>query len=275
VAVACLFTWDWLADLCAQEGMPFVLGQALDMPALHGGKATHDTIDAHKMAVLLRGGRLPQASVSPAAMRATRDRRRRRRSLTRKRAARLAHLQHTNSPSTLPESGKKLADTAHRAGVAERFPAPAVPKSMAVDLVWLGDDEPLRRDLEWPSVTAARPHDAHTLSRLQTVPGIGKILTLGLLYEMHDLQRCPRGQDGVSSCRLVQCAKASAGQRYGTTGAKSGQASLPWAFSAAAVLVLRAHPAGQTSRPRLEKTHGPGTALTLLAQPLGRAVYDR
>ena len=29
VCVACIFPWDWLADLCAREGMPFVLGQAL------------------------------------------------------------------------------------------------------------------------------------------------------------------------------------------------------------------------------------------------------
>src|SRR5439155_19262058 len=73
VCVACLFTWYWLADLCAREGIPFVLGHALSMKAIHGGKAKNDTIDSQKLAVLLRGGRLPQASVSPAAMRATRD----------------------------------------------------------------------------------------------------------------------------------------------------------------------------------------------------------
>ena len=63
VAVECIFTWYGLADLCAQEQMPFVLGHALYMTAIHGGKATHDTIDAPKIAVLLRGGMLPQASV--------------------------------------------------------------------------------------------------------------------------------------------------------------------------------------------------------------------
>jgi hypothetical protein len=31
-----LFTWDWLADLGAQEGMPCVLGHALSMTALLG-----------------------------------------------------------------------------------------------------------------------------------------------------------------------------------------------------------------------------------------------
>jgi hypothetical protein len=63
MAVACIFTWYWLADLCAQEGLPFVLGHALYMQAIHGGKATNDKIDAQKIAVLLRGGMLPQAYV--------------------------------------------------------------------------------------------------------------------------------------------------------------------------------------------------------------------
>jgi transposase len=63
VGVACICTWYWLADLCAREGMPFVLGHALYMQAIHGGKAKNDKIDAQKSAVLLRGGRLPQAYV--------------------------------------------------------------------------------------------------------------------------------------------------------------------------------------------------------------------
>ena len=73
VAAECVFTWYWLADLCAAEGIAFVLGHALAMKAIHGGKAKNDKIDSHKIAVLLRGGLLPQAYVYPAAMRATRD----------------------------------------------------------------------------------------------------------------------------------------------------------------------------------------------------------
>ena len=92
VAVACIFTWDWLADLCAQEGMPFVLRHALYMKALHGGKAKHDTIDSQKIAILLRGGMLPTVYVYPGEMRATRDLRRRRTHLMRKRA----ELQHNS-----------------------------------------------------------------------------------------------------------------------------------------------------------------------------------
>jgi transposase len=273
VAVECIFTWYWLADLCAQEGIPFVLGHALYMKAIHGGKAKNDKIDAHKIAVLLRGGMLPQASVYPAAMRATRDLLRRRMSLTRKRAELLAHIQNTNSQYNLPEIGKKLAYKANRDGVAERFPDPAVQKSMEVDLALLGYYDPLLRDLELHIVKAAKQHDPNTLYLLQTVPGIGKILSLVLLYEIHDIQRFPSVQDFVSYCRLVKCAKESAGKRYGTAGSKIGNAYLKWAFSEAAVLFLRDNPAGQKYLTRLEKKHGQGKALTLLAQKLGRAVY--
>ena len=134
VAVECIFTWYWLADLCAQEDLPFVLGHALYMKAIHGGKAKHDTIDSHKIATLLRGGMLPKAYVYPAEMRATRDLLRRRTHLMRKRAELLAHVQNTNSPDNLPEIGKKIADKANREGVAERFDDPAVQKTIEVDL---------------------------------------------------------------------------------------------------------------------------------------------
>ena len=72
VAVECIFTWYWLADLCAQEGIPFVLGHALYMKAIHGGKAKNDRIDSQKIAVLLRGGMIPVAYVYPPQMRSTR-----------------------------------------------------------------------------------------------------------------------------------------------------------------------------------------------------------
>jgi hypothetical protein len=41
--------------------MPVVLGHALYLKAIHGGKAQNDRIDAQQIAALLRGGMLPQA----------------------------------------------------------------------------------------------------------------------------------------------------------------------------------------------------------------------
>jgi transposase len=247
VAAACMFTRYWLADLGAAHGIPFVLGHALSMKAIHGGKAKNDTIDAHKIAVLLRGGMLPQAYVSPAEMRATRDLLRRRMHLARKRGELLAYVHNTNSQYNLPAIGTKLAYTTNRDGVAERCADPAVQKSIAVDLALIGSYDALLRDVELPIVTTAKHHDAHTLYLLQTVPGIGKILSLVLLDDIHQINRFPRVQDVASSCRLVKGAKASAGKRSGTSGTTIGHAHLKWAFSEAAVLCLRDHPAGQNA----------------------------
>jgi transposase len=243
------------------------------MKAIHGGKAKNDRIDAQKIAVLLRGGMLPQAYVYPAEMRATRDLLRRRIHFMRKRAELLTHVQNTNSQYNLPAIGKKIAYKANRDGVAERFSDPAVHKSIEVDLALVGHYDQLLRDMELSILTTAKQHDANTLYLLRTVPGIGEILSLVLLYEIHDIQRFSRVQDFVSYCRLVTCAKESAGKRYGTSGSKIGNAYLTWAFSEAAVLFLRANPAGQKYLARLEKTHGKGKALTVLAHKLARAVY--
>ena len=253
--------------------MAFVRGHALSMKAIHGGKAKNDTIDAPKIAVWLRGGRLPQASVSPADMRSTRDLLRRRISLVRKRAELLTHVQQTTSQYTLPALSKNIAYKATRDGVAERFPEPAVQQSIEVDLTLIAHDDRLLRALELAMVQTAKQHDPQTLSRLPSVPGIGKILRLVLLYEMHTIDRFPRVQDVVSYCRLVKWAKASAGKRYGTSGTKMGHASLQGAFSEAAVLFLRSTPEGQRYFARLEKQHGTGQALTVLAPKLARAVY--
>src|SRR5437868_15138004 len=134
VACECMFAWYWLADLCTAEGIPFVLGHALYMKAIHGAKTKNDKIDAHKLARLLRGGAFPQAYVYPKGMRETRDLLRRRTFLVRQRAHLLAHLVNTNSQYNLLPLSKKLAYAANRVEVnlPERFTDPSVKKNVTV-----------------------------------------------------------------------------------------------------------------------------------------------
>jgi hypothetical protein len=111
-----------------------VLGHALYRKAIHGGKAKNDKIDAHKIAIILRGGMFPQAYVYPAELRATRELLRRRCHLARKRAELLAHIHNTHSQDNLPESGKRLANKANREDVADHFPDPSVQKAIEIDV---------------------------------------------------------------------------------------------------------------------------------------------
>jgi transposase len=243
------------------------------MKAIHGGQVKNDKIDAHKIAVLLRGGMVPQAYVYPAEMRATRDLLRRRCHLVRKRAELLAHIQNTNSQYNLPEIGKRLAHKANREGVEQHFPDPSVRKTIAGDVALIDYYDQGLREVELYLTRTAKVQDGPSFARLQSVPGVGPILALVLLYEIPDIARFPRVQDFVSYCRLVKCAKESGGKRYGLSGKKIGNPQLKWAFSEAATLFLRQNPSGRDYLTKLERKHGKGKALSVLAHKLARAVY--
>jgi transposase len=243
------------------------------MQAIHGGKAKNDKIDAHKIAVLLRGGLVPQAYVYPAQMRVTRELLRRRCPPMRKRAELWAHLQHTNSQYNLPEIGKKLADKSNREGVEDHFPNPSVRKTIEVDVSLIDHYDQLLSEGELYITRTAKAHDGQTCARLHSVPGSGQILALVILYELQDSARFPRGQDFVSYCRLVKCAKESAGKRLGTSGKKIGNVHLHWALAEAAALFLRHNQPGKEYFTKLEHKHGKAQALTVLAHKLARAVY--
>jgi transposase len=273
VAVECIFTWYWIADLCAQENIPFVLGHALYMKAIHGGKAKNDKIDAHKIAVLLRGGMIPMAYIYPSEMRSTRDLLRRRMHLVRKRAELLAHVQNTNYQYNLPEIGKRIDRKSNREGVSDLFPDVSVRKSIELDLTLLDHYDQLLPRLEHEISLIAKTHDADSYFRIRSLPGIGRILGLVILYEIHDINRFPRVQDFVSYCRLVKSAKESGGKRMGTSGKKIGNVHLKWAFSEAAVLFLRRNPEAVKYREKLAKKHGKAKSLSILAHKLARAVY--
>ncbi len=78
----------------------------------------------------------------------------------------------------------------------------------------------------------------------------------------------------MSSGRLVQGAKAAAGQRQGRSGQKSGTPQLQGAVSEAAGRFLRPHQPGQAYCATVERKHGQGKALTGLAPKLARAGYS-
>ncbi len=56
------FNWYWLADLCTVQNVAFLLGHALYLKAIHGGKTKTDRIDSEKLGITDRfeGGSLQQ-----------------------------------------------------------------------------------------------------------------------------------------------------------------------------------------------------------------------
>lgn len=274
VAVECMFAWYWLADLCRREGIAFILGHALYMRAVHGTKTKNDREDAYKIARLVRGGNFPMAYVYPAEYRPTRDLLRRRRTFVRRRAELLVHVQNTVTQYNLPPLKRKIAYKANREGVAEHFPDPMVRRSIEADLELLDHYDEVISGLELAVERTAKVHDLQSFFLLKTIPGVGRIIGLTLLYEICDIGRFPRVQDFMSYCRLVRPPKTSAGKRTGESGGKKmGNAHLKWAFSEAVLLLVRESDAVKRRLARLEAKHGKGKALSILSARLGRSVY--
>jgi transposase len=275
VAAECMFAWYWLADLCAQEKIPFILGHALYMKAIHGGKSKNDKIDSYKIATLLRGGTLAQAYVYPKGMRETRDLLRRRSFLVRQRAHLIAHIQNEVSQYNLPALAESLRCAANREKpqVSDSFTDPSVRLSIKTDLALITSFDERIDQLERHLVRHAKIDDVKIYERLQSIPGVGKILALVLLYEIHDICRFPEVGRFLSYSRLVRGSHESAGKKKGTAGAKIGNAHLKWAFSEAVSLLVRHNEKGKVWLKRHQKKHGKAKALAILAAKLGRTVY--
>jgi transposase len=267
--------WYWLSDLCQKEKLSFLIGHALYMKAIHGGKAKNDRIDANKIARLLRGGNFPLAYAYPKGMRETRDLLRRRNYFVRQRSGLFTHLQILNAQYNLPPFPKKLSFAANREelDIARRFADPSVQHNAAADLAVIDCLDERIAQLELYLTRTAKVDDVQTYHRLQTIPGVGKVLALVLLYEIHDIKRFANVGQFLSYCRLVRCEHESAGKVLGSGGRKIGNAQLRWAFGEAACLFLRSSERAKKWKQKQEKKRGEGKALAILAAKLARAVY--
>jgi transposase len=274
VGCECMFAWYWLADLCERERIPFVLGHALAMKAIHGGKAKNDKLDARKIAGLLKGGFFPMAHVYPKAKRETRDLLRRRSFFVRQRAQLIAHVQNTNAQYNLPPFAKKLTYKGNRtAALADRFEHPSTQLSIRSDLALVENYDEQIAALETHLVKSAKVDDPTTFGFLRTVPGIGPILGLVMLYEIESIDRFAGVGNFLSYARLVACTHESAGKVKGVGGRKIGNAHLKWAFSEAASLMLRSFAPAKSWVQRQAKKRGAKKAHAILEARIGRAVY--
>lgn len=274
VGCECMFAWYWLADFCEDESIPFTLGHSLYMKAIHGGKSKNDRIDGAKIAGLLRGGMFPMAYVYPRAMRETRDLLRRRTFFVRQKAQLIAHIQNTNSQYNLPPFERKLSRHPDYSDLAERFAHESTKLSISADATLINQYQETIAQLEKHLVKHAKVDDSATYHLLQSLPGIGKVLGLILLYEIHDIKRFPEDGNFLSYARLVRCEHESAGKKKGSGGRKIGNAHLKWAFSEAACLMLRSCSPVKAWLQRQERKRGKRKALAILEAKIGRAVYQ-
>lgn len=173
----------------------------------------------------------------------------------------------------LPALGVRLGKPSERDGVVEQFPAGDTRWMVQLDMDLINYYDQQLSKLEWQLVKQAKGHDSQMYYLLGSIRGIGKILTLVLLYEIQDIHRFPTKGQFLSYTRLVRCEKESAGKKVGKSNKKIGNSYLRWAFGEAAVLFLKGNPDAQRWLEKQTSRHGKGKALAILAKKLGQTVY--
>lgn len=276
VGVESVFCWYWLCDVCRREDIPFVLGHALYMKAIHGAKAKNDKIDSNKLAVMLRGGVFPMSFSYPKEMRATRDLMRRRLFFVNKRAELVRHIQMTHQQYNLPTPSQNLKYHSNLEKYENPFEDESARRMIEGDLFLIKQYTTEIDKLNWFLEKTAKEDEKFSFEKtlLETVPGIGPVLSLTMLYEIFDINRFPSVQHFSSYARLVKPEKTSSGKKAGSGGGKIGNRHLKWAFGEATALFLRQSEEAKKYLTRLEKRYGnKAKAMSVLSHKLGKAVY--
>jgi len=274
VGVESTFNWYWLADTCQKENIPFFLGHALYMKAIHGGKNKNDRIDATTIANLLKCNMFPPAYPYPKEMRGTRDLLRRRYRYVTLRAESYTHIQGTfNQQAIDGVSSSDVKRKSSRADLPNHFDHPDIAMSVNCDIELSHALDPIINKIEKQVYTRAKYHDHNALSILMTTPGIGKILAFTILYEIYTINRFPSVQNFSSYCRLVKCERTSNGKYTGDGNNKIGNPYLKWAFSEIIIHAQTHSPNIKKYYERLISKHGEGIAKSIMAHKFAVAVY--
>jgi transposase len=266
-------TWYWLADCCRREQIPFALGHAWGLKAVHGAKTKSDAHDAQVLARLLRGGTFPLAYAYPHERRGLRDLLRTRLRLVRQRAELYGHVHTVRRQLNLDAVGSDVKYKSKRDGVAADIPDEHTRRGVEARLNLLGPLDTEIRRLERDIEIAAQEHYPTELAVLQTIPGVGRILSLTILLEIDTVARFDTRQQFCSYARLITPKQESGGKVVGVGNRRSGNAWLKWAFSEAAVLSAQKDERMKKCLAKLQSRHGSGQGLSIFAHKLGRVVY--
>jgi transposase len=274
VVCECTFNWYWLADACFEAKIPFVLAHALYLKHIHGGKNKNDRIDSEKLAHLLRANLIPPSYLYPAEHRPIRSLLRQRMSYVWQRAQLMTHLSMNQTAQGLvpvAKGGHNRDVWQERILAHYEHPLHRMAVSCDMQIIRVYDHQ--IEQLEAEIVRQAKRHEGRDYHLLLTVPGIGRILAMTLLFELDTITRFPTVKDFLSYCRLVKGSVASAGKIKGLTGGKMGNAYLRWAFGEAAVIAKRNHPLLTPYAEQLVARYGKFKGNAILANQLARAVY--
>jgi transposase len=237
IAVESTFNWYWLVDGLHEEGYQVVLANPAAIEQYNGIKHVDDKTDAFFLAELQRLKILPIGYIYDPALRPVRDLLRRRLSLVRQRtslllSAKNLHLRTTGQP--LNSNRLKTMEPGEASNLYEHAADRLVARVQMEHILALGQSIDL---IEKEVLQTARGLPGY--SALQTLPGIGRVLSLTIAMEVGEISRFRDPGQFASYCRTVNSKRLSNGKKKGENNAKCGNKYLAWALVEAANFAKR------------------------------------
>ena len=273
VGVESMHSYYWLADGCAEEDIPFYLGHAYYMKSIHGGKKKNDKIDSKKIADLMRSNHLPIGHVYSKEMRSARDLLRRRTRFMKIRAEAYGHIQTIFRQHNMNIAPKEVKNKTTRRELIDRMSDKYLQRNIEMNLDLIDFFDPKLNKIEREIRAEAKEYDRTTHNLLLTVPGIGDMMSLVILYEVGDINRFASAQKFSSYCRLVKCERESGGKRYRGGNQKIGNPYLKWAIGEIIIHAPRTSPLINTYYERLIIKYGKKKAKSMITHKFGVAIY--
>ena len=237
LAVESTYNWYWLVDGLRAQGYPVVLANPAKIEQYSGIKHADDKNDAFFLAELQRLKILPTGYIYDPELRPVRDLLRRRVSLVQQRTALMLSFKSLYTRTT----GQALS-LSRLKGMAEAE-AKALYEHPANQLIATVQQEHMARLTasiqRMEQLVLARARALPYYQRLNTLPGVGRILGMTITLEVGEIGRFATAGQFASYCRAVDSRRTSNEKNKGQNNRKCGNKYLAWAFVEAANFAKR------------------------------------
>jgi transposase len=271
IAVESTYNWYWLVDDLRDDGYKMHLANPSAIQQYEGLKYTDDKWDSFWLAHMLKLGILPQGYIYPKERRPIRDLMRRRVTFVNQRTTHILSLQSMlNRQMAMTVNGnmiKKLKPIDIDELIKDPFLAFTAKNSIST----ISFLESRVKEIEKRILSVAKLEKQYEV--ITSMPGIGKVLGLTIMFEVDDIGRFPGPGNYASYCRCVKSEKTTNKKKKGKGNRKNGNKYLAWAYVEAAHMIIRYCPeANRFYQRKKAKTNG-AVATKALANKLARASY--
>jgi len=267
VAVESTYNWYWLVDGLREAGYEVELVNPAAVKKYEGLKHTDDVSDAYWLAHLMRLGILPTGYIYPRERRGLRDLARKRLRLVSQQTSHILSLESLYNRCLSQRLRASQVGQVEPEQLEDPYWAQAARSSQHIL-------ESLRAEIHLieEQLKAVLQSDQQ-YQILQTIPGVGEVLSFTIWLETGDLKRFSKVGNYASYCRCVGSEKTSNQKKKGEGNRKNGNKYLAWAWQEAAAGAIRWQTKARSFYQSKKAKKGAWVAHKALAHKLCRAGY--